>query len=201
MRHTERELKKIKDKASKLRALAERGVGGEADNAKKMLAEYLLDNKLGWDDVFKHNVAREFSVNNTNGESVLLQKVIFSVSPRAKQTIHPHPSDKNRIIIKAALTDAEKVEVINKQNAFWADFREVVEKAMLAFINVNESHFTPEIENDRGEKMAADETMMMETLMSRPTSVSMAEQSDVRKIMTAIRKSYYRKANRTIDWE
>lgn len=71
---------KILDKAKKLKELADRGVGGEKENAKLMLEKYMLKHNITESELSLHNPSDDFSFKNMSDEQ-FIQLIIIEIIP------------------------------------------------------------------------------------------------------------------------
>jgi hypothetical protein len=195
-----KEFMKVKDKAYKLHALAERGDGAEAENAKTRLAELLVKHELDFKDVFGNESPRVFHVHNKNEGGVLLKKIIASVSPFAK--IHVSDVKGGVATITATLSDEEELEVKEKMRYFWEAWNQDKALFFSAFLNKHGNYFVPSIINDEGEKVPMEEEIEepKEGQKESP-KLSPSELSDVHKLMQVLKFRYYTKTKNMIDYE
>jgi len=113
----------------KLKALADRGDFGEANNAVRMLEEFMKANNLTMFDIDDDAFLRSWKIINYEYE-VLLSHIIMSVNPFAV-------IDKKRRKYKVRLDEFDFIEVENKFNYFYDLFlRE--EKNFIGWMNQND---------------------------------------------------------------
>jgi hypothetical protein len=70
---------KILDKAKKLKELADRGIGGEKENAKIMLDKYMIKHNITESEISFHNPSDEFYKNMTDEQ--FIQMIIIEFIP------------------------------------------------------------------------------------------------------------------------
>lgn len=108
---------------AKLKALAERGVGGEAENAQKALER--LMKKYNIDEIDFENekrIKREFRYSGTFGEK-LLQQIIYMVMGDVDVYHYTGKSTKVRVV---ECTEAEAIEI----EAVYNFYKEILEKGL-----------------------------------------------------------------------
>lgn len=72
-------MERITDKLKKLLALAERGCGGEAENARRLLEEHLRKYGMTLEDICENNISRRtFKYRNKEERTIIIQ-VFLSV--------------------------------------------------------------------------------------------------------------------------
>lgn len=129
-------LEKIMSMARKLKALAERGVGGEKDSATEKYLEYLKKHDLTDSDINPNMNKRIINVKNDYEKDVLLN-VILSVNPYTKH------SDCTTYI-ECYLDQEDYDEVVNKFAYFSKLLRTECELLITAFLTKHNHHFEPD---------------------------------------------------------
>ncbi len=123
--------------AKKLKALADRGVGGEKDSAIEKLETFLKEH--GLEEYQLSDVLRTFERTTLNEGSVILERIIKSVKPDAQLMIK---TIKTKIIIEVELTDIEHRRIKQKYKFFWRAYNKERSSLLTAFFNVHISEFT-----------------------------------------------------------
>ena len=145
-------LKKIQ-KAKKLKALADRGDGGERESAKTFYEDYLKKNNLTENDIEPQHHNRKINIKNKDYE-VLLSHVILSVNPFSN-------INKKRGYYEVLLDDADYIEVIERTNFYYKAFIREKEFLFIAFMDKFKNSFMPDEEavikhSEVAKKMAED---------------------------------------------
>ena len=130
---------KLRKRIKKLRALAEHGIGGEAENAKRLLDELLKEHGIKLEDIGEH--IRIWEMTSLNESGVILEKVIKSVCPEATIIVKKH---KSRLIVEVPLSDIHYQEVRQKHKFFWDAYNDERKIFLSAFFNKNAEYFIPE---------------------------------------------------------
>jgi hypothetical protein len=123
--------------AKKLKALAERGVEGEKDNAKEKLVALLKEYNLE-----EHQISdglRTFERTTLNEGSVMLERIIKAVNPNAQIMVKQISS---KLILEVILTDMEYIEVRQKYKFFWRAYNRERKLLLTSFFNKHYSEFT-----------------------------------------------------------
>ena len=137
---------KLKKLIKKLKALAERGVGGEAVNAQSKLDALLKKHNIKLDDVSEF--LRIWELTTLNESSVILEKVIHSVAPDSTINVK---RNKSRLTIEVALSDEEYMEVKDKYRFIWAGYNSERQTFIAAFFNKNSSLFIPDFKKNKAQ--------------------------------------------------
>ena len=127
---------KLKSKAKKLKALADRGIGGEKESAIKMYKEFMEKNGLNDSDIDPSVNNRKFRVKNYD-DSLILTNVILSVNPFSKPI-------STELFIEAELDLEDFNEVKEKFRYFIKLYRIEKELLNMAFFSKHNSFFTPD---------------------------------------------------------
>ena len=69
--------KKILDKAKKLKELAERGVGGEKENAKSMLEKYMIKHEISDEEIYSYEPSSDDYSKMTDEQFIQLIIIEF----------------------------------------------------------------------------------------------------------------------------
>lgn len=145
---------KLIDKARKLKALADRGNGGEMESAKRFYDEFINKNNISEQEIDLEYFKRTFTLADNEYE-ILLSHIIMSVNPFCVIKRDEH----HKLIVP--LDDEDYVEVENKFRVFHNVFKKD-EKRMLrrfvgrkdydnekfiffsGFISFHQNHFVPD---------------------------------------------------------
>src|SRR3990167_8655776 len=130
---------KLRKRIKKLRALAERGMGGEAENARRLLDELLKEHGIKLEDVGEQ--IRVWEMTTLNEGSSISEKVIKSVCSEAVITVKQY---KSRLIIEVPLSEIHYQEVRKKNLFFWHAYNEERTIFLSAFFNRRAEYFMPE---------------------------------------------------------
>jgi len=117
---------KLIDKARKLKALAERGNGGEQDTAKRFYRKFIKDNKISEKEIEEDYFKRIFNLVDTEYE-ILLSHVIMSVNP----FVEIKRPEVSKCFVN--LDDEDYIEVQHKFSIFHGEFKRY-EKMILGFV-------------------------------------------------------------------
>jgi hypothetical protein len=121
------------NKLKKLHALAEQGVGGEAENANFILEALLEKHGLNKDEIFNRREAEFFY--KTRYEKKLLIQLVGQVTGCHRVE---YSQARNSQWLEFLLTEAEVVEVSTKYEAYKPALQETFENAFLAFLSAND---------------------------------------------------------------
>ncbi len=129
------DLEKIKTLISKVAELANRGVGGERESAKKKLEKLLKKYGLTLADINgdeNDKQQREFRIKNREDYVTVLTQVIWDVVPdiRIQQNT-------KRLEVYVKLTTEQYIEVKEKFDYFWNLWVKEKEQFLMAFIIKN----------------------------------------------------------------
>jgi len=127
---------KAKAKARLLKALADRGEGGEKTSAENKLQEHLKKHKLTLGDIDSSFNDRCFKIR-TQDDKMVLMNVILSINPFTR-------IDDDKINIVANLDDEDYQEVIRKFNHFSKLFRADKNVFTMSFFKKHEEFFQPD---------------------------------------------------------
>jgi hypothetical protein len=123
--------------AKKLKALADRGVEGERDNARERLEKLLKE--YGLEEYQLSDTLKTFERTTLNEGSVILERIIKFVKPDAQINIK---TIKTKIIIEVELTDIEHRQIKQRYKFFWRAYNRERSSLLTAFFNVHISEFT-----------------------------------------------------------
>lgn len=129
-------IEKLKAKARKLKALADRGIGGEKETSERMYKEFIKKNKLDESDIDPSVNKRKFRIK-TYDDSLILNNVILSINPFTKVI-------SNDLFIECNLDDEDFKEVKEKFRYFVKLYRIEKELLNMAFFNKHNKFFTPD---------------------------------------------------------
>lgn len=96
---------KLRSKARKLKELANRGIGGEKNNAEKKYLDYLKKHDLEDSEINPNMNSREFNGFVDNEECDIATTVILSINPYAKYNVR-----KNSISVELDDEDYKEIE-------------------------------------------------------------------------------------------
>ncbi len=137
-------MERITDKLKKLLALAERGCGGEAENARRLLEEHLRKYGMTLEDICENNISRRtFKYRNKEERTIIIQ-VFLSVLGSKSEAFNGSTYSASKKTIYIDLTDLEYAEISD----------------MVAFFKYNIFDCTP---ND--DDKASDKEIDLEELM------------------------------------
>lgn len=184
--------------AKKLHALAEGGIEGEAESAKRQLDRLLERHGLELGEIC--DITRQFEMTSLNESSTILDRVIKSVAPKAVIHVEQH---KSRLTIKVALSDIEYKEIKQKYAFFWKAYNEERKILLSAFLNKNYKFFMPESKlnkNNSKEKIFSPDDIPRD-IDEDKTIVPMnnREISKMEKMMMALNDLNYTKTSKLID--
>lgn len=133
----------------KIKALAERGVGGEKDTAQAMLDTILARHGLTLDDI-ESKPARKWVEVSFSGEHerLLMLQIIRKVTQQGDLMIKRRPRARSRLYVE--LSPVEQVEVEFMFEVMKAALAKEMEKMTMAFIHAN-NLFGPRAERDDDE--------------------------------------------------
>lgn len=124
------EFKKEKEKllvrARKLKALADRGIGGEKVNAQKKLDEFLLKHGLLLEDVESVKNHRVFTIQFED-DALVLANIIYSINPATKLEC-------TELYVKCILDEEDFKEAVEKYRVFIKLWRKHKEWAITCFM-------------------------------------------------------------------
>lgn len=127
---------KLKSKARKLKALADRGVEGEKQNAQRRYEEFIKKHKLDESEIDPQLNNRRFRVKNYD-DLMILNNVILSVNPFTK-------INNNELFLDVDLDDEDFREVKEKFRYFMKLFRVEKELLTMAFFSKHQKFFEPD---------------------------------------------------------
>ncbi len=129
-------IESLKAKGRRLNELAQRGIGGEKSNAKRMLDDFLRKHKLTIEQIDTSINDRSFTVDNEDDATILLT-TILSVNPYSKPV-------SGKKFVTANLDNEDYIEVKNKFKYFTKLFRVERELLRMAFFGKHEKFFKPD---------------------------------------------------------
>lgn len=119
--------------AKKLKALADRGVGGEKYNAKKMLKALLKKHNLTMEDIEEEEVCLN-QISVIKEQRKLFHQIGYNVIGKKYYTIDVRRY-KNIMLIEC--TKAHAIEIEAKLNFYWKAYKEELDIFYHAFIQKN----------------------------------------------------------------
>ncbi len=141
---------KIRELAEKLLALAQRGVGGEKDNAQQALDRHLKKYGVTLDDLIGPNLIYvDFDMDNAGPipKTKFINQVVASVLGGKRSLDHSmfkYEKSGNHFIRYNNLTPAEAVEIQAKVDFYWADYLEQTKLFYATYVQTNELWAKPE---------------------------------------------------------
>lgn len=129
--------------AKKLKELADKGVGGEAGNAKAKLDALLKKYNLNAEEIFGEEREYVWKLTTINESSSILNRAILSIKPDAKVV-----TEVNGIVllVKVSLTQKEYNKIRKKHIFFWNAFNKVRATLLSAFFNKHSHYFIPRVQ-------------------------------------------------------
>lgn len=116
--------------AKKLKALADRGIDGEKNNARERLNSLLKEH--GLEEYQIADGLRTFERTTLNEGSVFLTHIIKSVNPDARINVKQR---KTQLIMEVVLSDIEYKEVRQKYKFFWRGYNRARKLLLASYIN------------------------------------------------------------------
>lgn len=117
-----------------LLALSEKGVGGEKENATKLLHKLMKKYSISEDDLKKEELHRHDVRFKTKWQEQLIHQIVYMINP--ERNIYRYNSTKAKIAI-LELTDAEWIEHQYLYSIYKKSFEEELELFTSAFIQRN----------------------------------------------------------------
>ena len=115
-------MERITDKLKKLLALAERGCGGEAENARRLLEEHLRKYGMTLEDICENNISRRtFKYRNKEERTIIIQ-VFLSVLGSKSEAFNGSTYSASKKTIYIDLTDLEYAEISDMVAFFKSQF-------------------------------------------------------------------------------
>ena len=148
----------------KLKALADRGIGGEKENASEILKRFLNKNGLTIEDL-ENEETRDFFVNIKSEDFPLFHQITAKVNREIlvygefpKADIKKHGLKGNYII---SCTSAEFIE-IEAKNAFFQNlYKEEIKLFYSAFIHANDLGVDPDKNKERSARNTPEELRIL----------------------------------------
>ena len=162
----------IKNKLKKLLALAERGVQGEAENARKLLEKLCKEYDVSMEELLDENQVKYYRFNigrNAIYKDLFVQcycKVVQKVS------LSYHQASRSQIEVKmTALQYAELMSLFEWHKAnFDKDFEDMKKNILLAYCQKHHLYSDVKLENDR--ELTADERKRLIKIMFMQESLN-----------------------------
>lgn len=123
--------------AKKLKALAERGIEGEKNNARVRLDALLK--QYGLEEYQIIEGLRTFERTTLNEGSVILERIIKSVNPDAQIMVKQF---KTKLILEVILSDIEYREIRQKYKFFWRAYNRERKLLLTSFFNRHYAYFS-----------------------------------------------------------
>jgi hypothetical protein len=158
--------------ARKLKALAEKGTGGEKDNASQMLSNFMQKHNLSLTDIEgEKKTEREFKYKNKD-QFRFLKQVLVSVTGYDVKA-WAYRGIKNSYF--AELTDLEYVEISLKYQFFWKEYLKQMDTFYRAFIQTNGLYAKEKEEEREGRVYTEEELEQMREIMRLSNGMKKAE--------------------------
>jgi len=126
---------RIIELAQKLKALSERGVGGERENAIDKLDRLMQRHKITFDDLeTETRHLRTFRFRNRYDRDILIQIMFKVLNVRSMRISHDRGT---RGMRKIQVTDAEYLEITAMHEFYWKAFKREMKIFVDAFIQKN----------------------------------------------------------------
>lgn len=145
-------MSKVNDLLKKLKALAEQGEGGEATNAKKMLAELMQKHGIT-EDMISDDIKRDHIVKLSKEEKDFFVQVVASVV--GKNFEWWTTNKKNAFILQ--VTSAEFMEIKSKFDFFYAAYQRDLKIFYNAFVQKNKLYRLPDPDEQPKDKELTEE--------------------------------------------
>lgn len=158
-------MEKITDKLKKLLALAERGYGGEAENARRLLEEHLRKYGMTLEDICENKVyRREFKYRNKEERTIIIQ-VFVSVLGSKSKAFEESTYIASKKTLYIDLTDLEYAEISDMVVFFKSQFNKEKKRLMKDILHafVNKHNIFDRSPND--EDKASDKEIDLKELM------------------------------------
>lgn len=123
---------KIKRRMRKLLALAERGVGGEKDNANRMLKKLMLKHDITADSLISENKKRHWFKHGTYPQKRLLVAIICSVCDTQECL------KRGRFTLGIDCTEYQRAQIELQWSVYKSALKEQIQAMVTAFIWKNE---------------------------------------------------------------
>lgn len=142
----------------KLKALADRGVGGEQENARKMLDRLMKKYNVSELDLDDEKLARHDFVYHSAFDKKLLRQVIYKIATDRNQFRYTRGKGK-RTVLTVECTKSEAVQIGIEYEFYRTLWDEEVVFFLEAFIQKHEifdtkpGHATSEIDEERSRRM------------------------------------------------
>lgn len=171
-------MERITDKLKKLLALSERGYGGEAENARRLLEEHLRKYGMTLEDICDNKTMRRtFKYRNKEERSIIIQ-VFLSVLGSKSEAFNESTYNASKKAIYIDLTDLEYAEISDMVTFFKSQFNKEKKRLMKdilhAFVNKhNIFDCTPNDEDrERDTEIDFEELMRILSLSNRMEDVT-----------------------------
>lgn len=123
-------MERITDKLKKLIALAERGCGGEAENARRLLEEHLRKYGMTLEDICENKTSRRtFKYRNKEERTIIIQ-VFLSVLGSKSEAFKEATYNASKKTIYIDLTDLEYAEISDMVAFFKSQFNKEKKRLM-----------------------------------------------------------------------
>lgn len=123
-------MERITDKLKKLLALAERGCGGEAENARRLLEEQLKKYGLTLEDLYENKTSRRIFKYRNKEERKIIVQVFLSVLGSKSEAFKASTYNASKKTIYIDLTDLEYAEISDMVAFFKSQFNKEKKRLM-----------------------------------------------------------------------
>lgn len=127
---------KLLEKAKKLKALADRGIGGEKASAEAFYRDFIAKHNINEGDIDPKHHLRTFKLRGKE-HSVMLSHIILSVNPFIS-------IDKGKGVYNVVLDDEDYIEVNERVSCFFNAFKREKEVFFIAFMDKFRDNFVPD---------------------------------------------------------
>lgn len=154
---------KIRDLAKKLKALADRGIGGEKYNAQQKLDELLKKHGIRLEDIADEKKT-DHLLRFKSGQAVIARHVVYLVIGYQK-TMYVHKLHPNTSFIFAC-TEVQYLEILALCQLYFAAWKKEVRTFMRAFIQQNDLALPPDTDTGSSNETSMEERRKIAKLMA-----------------------------------
>lgn len=137
---------KIMTLAKKLKALAERGVGGEKNNAITILENLCKTHGIAMEEIDREGM-KHYRITYRRYTKRMLLQIIVHVTGRRKYSQFYHPGNREKNMIEIECTPSEYIEIEAKFKFYSDEYRRQLKTFYHAFIATN-NLYTKHTETD-----------------------------------------------------
>ena len=135
---------KIIQLAKKLKALAERGIGGEKINAQNMLDKLLMENDLTIEQINEPDRKDHFFEYKFKQRDILVQVIRSIMGNKSIYTVTG-----KKTVICISCDNAEYIEIQAAFNVFWKAYEKELDLFLVAFVSKNKLFAAGPSDNDK----------------------------------------------------